>query len=108
MQTNILCILVRFWGWTENEVEVAKDKAELSQLAKEGKPLYGESYMPEHIQDNSARVSRFSQLKFGKKIEIILVINKNNCKYTLGAIPWFNFANHNHHGVDTSKYNESS
>ncbi|KAG0749545.1 hypothetical protein G6F57_002075 [Rhizopus arrhizus] len=80
---------MRFWGWTENEVEVAKDKAELSQLAKEGKPLYGESYMPEHIQDNSARVSRFSQLKFG-------------------AIPWFNFANHNHHGVDTSKYSESS
>lgn len=58
-------LIVRFWGWTENAAEVAKDKAELSQLAKEGKPLYGESYMPEHIQDSSARNSRFSQLKFG-------------------------------------------
>lgn len=80
---------LRFWGWTENAAEVAKDQAELSQLAKEGKALYGESYMPEHVQDASARNSRYSQLKFG-------------------AIPWFNFANHNSHGVDTSKYSESS
>ncbi|KAF1801795.1 NADH-ubiquinone oxidoreductase subunit [Mucor lusitanicus] len=80
---------LRFWGWTENSAEVAKDQAELSQLAKEGKALYGESYMPEHVQDASARNSRYSQLKFG-------------------AIPWFNFANHNNHGVDTSKYSESS
>ncbi|CAO3656560.1 unnamed protein product [Mucor fragilis] len=80
---------LRFWGWTENSAEAAKDQAELSQLAKEGKALYGESYMPEHVQDASARNSRFSQLKFG-------------------AIPWFNFANHNNHGVDTSKYSESS
>lgn len=57
---------VRFWGWTENSAEAAKDQAELSQLAKEGKALYGESYMPEHVQDASARNSRFSQLKFGK------------------------------------------
>ncbi|KAI8983013.1 NADH-ubiquinone oxidoreductase complex I, 21 kDa subunit-domain-containing protein [Pilobolus umbonatus] len=80
---------LRFWGWTENAAEVAKDQAELSQLAKEGKPLYGESYMPGYIQDVSARTSRFAQLKFA-------------------AIPWFNFASHNNHGVDTSKYTESS
>ncbi|KAG1109622.1 hypothetical protein G6F42_015598 [Rhizopus arrhizus] len=80
---------LRFWGWTENSAEVAKDQAELSQLAKEGKALYGDSYMPEHVQAASARNSRYSQLKFG-------------------AIPWFNFANHNNHGVDTSKYSESS
>ncbi|KAJ7880360.1 hypothetical protein B0H14DRAFT_2340905, partial [Mycena olivaceomarginata] len=34
---------MRFWGWTENAREEARDVAELSQLAREGKPLYGES-----------------------------------------------------------------
>ncbi|CDS08338.1 hypothetical protein LRAMOSA02286 [Lichtheimia ramosa] len=77
---------LRFWGWSENAAEVAKDQEEMKQLIKEGKPLYGESSMPEHIQEMSARNSRFAQLKFS-------------------AIPWFNFANHNSHGVDTSKYN---
>ncbi|ORX46508.1 hypothetical protein DM01DRAFT_1339510 [Hesseltinella vesiculosa] len=76
---------LRFWGWTENDREVAKDMEEMQQLIKEGKPLYGESMMPKHIQDESARNSRFAQLKFS-------------------AYPWFNFANHNNHGVDTSKY----
>jgi hypothetical protein len=38
----------------------------LSQLAKEGKALYGDSYMPEHVQDASARNSRYAQLKFCK------------------------------------------
>ncbi|KAI8371910.1 NADH-ubiquinone oxidoreductase complex I, 21 kDa subunit-domain-containing protein [Blakeslea trispora] len=80
---------LRFWGWSENASEVAKDQAELSQLAKEGKALYGESYMPEYVQDVSARNSRFAQLKFA-------------------AYPYFNFASHNKHGVDTSKYSESS
>ncbi|KAI8970086.1 NADH-ubiquinone oxidoreductase complex I, 21 kDa subunit-domain-containing protein [Mycotypha africana] len=76
---------LRFWGWKENAVEVEKDKAEMSQLIAEGKRIYGESYMPEHIQDTAARVSRFSQLKFG-------------------IMPWFNFSNHSNHGVDLSKY----
>ncbi|KAI9319842.1 NADH-ubiquinone oxidoreductase complex I, 21 kDa subunit-domain-containing protein [Dichotomocladium elegans] len=76
---------LRFWGWSENAAEVAKDEQEMRQLLKEGKPLYGESSMPAHVQEASARNSRFAQLKFS-------------------AIPWFNFANHNSHGVDTSKY----
>ncbi|KAI8047209.1 NADH-ubiquinone oxidoreductase complex I, 21 kDa subunit-domain-containing protein [Gilbertella persicaria] len=76
---------LRFWGWSENAAEVTKDQAEMSQLAKEGKALYGESYMPEYVQDASSRNSRFAQLKFA-------------------AYPYFNFANHNNHGVDTSKY----
>ncbi|KAI7906178.1 NADH-ubiquinone oxidoreductase complex I, 21 kDa subunit-domain-containing protein [Cokeromyces recurvatus] len=79
----------RFWGWSENSKEVLKDQEEMSQRLKEGKALYGDSYMPEHIQDTSARNSRFSQLKFS-------------------AYPWFNFVKHNNHGVDTSKYSESS
>ncbi|KAI8371689.1 NADH-ubiquinone oxidoreductase complex I, 21 kDa subunit-domain-containing protein [Radiomyces spectabilis] len=79
----------RFYGWEENAAEVEKDKAEMSQRLKEGKSLYGDSLMPEHTLNDSARNSRFAQLKFA-------------------AIPWFNFANHNNHGVDTSKYSESS
>ncbi|KAG0175485.1 hypothetical protein DFQ28_000093 [Apophysomyces sp. BC1034] len=78
---------LRFWGWTENAAEVEKDKAELSQRFKDGKALYGDSMMPEHVQQASASNSRQAQLKFG-------------------AIPWFNLANHNKHGVDTSKYSE--
>lgn len=42
----------------------------MKQLIKEGKPLYGESSMPEHIQEMSARNSRFAQLKFSKSIGI--------------------------------------
>lgn len=61
--------LVRFWGWSENATEVAKDQVELSQLAKEGKALYGESYMPEYVQEASSRNSRFAQLKFCKDIK---------------------------------------
>lgn len=38
----------------------------MAQRLKEGKALYGDSYMPEYIQDTSARTSRYSQLKFGK------------------------------------------
>ncbi|KAI9027310.1 NADH-ubiquinone oxidoreductase complex I, 21 kDa subunit-domain-containing protein [Phycomyces nitens] len=79
---------LRFWGWTENAAEVKKDHAELSQRFKEGKPLYGESSMPPHVANESSRNSRFAQLKFS-------------------VFPFFNFANHNNHGVDTSKYESS-
>lgn len=58
--------IVRFWGWSENAAEVLKDKEEMSQRLKEGKPLYGESTMPEHVLQNAARNSRFAQLKFSK------------------------------------------
>ncbi|KAG9047521.1 hypothetical protein FS837_002045, partial [Tulasnella sp. UAMH 9824] len=40
----------RFWGWTENSREQAKDFAELSKRAQEGKPLYGESDLDAHLQ----------------------------------------------------------
>ncbi|KDQ18929.1 hypothetical protein BOTBODRAFT_28409, partial [Botryobasidium botryosum FD-172 SS1] len=75
----------RFWGWSENEREQAKDLAELSQRAKEGKPLYGETDIPDYVQGVAHRNSAFSQLKFG-------------------AIPWFNFVNHSQHGTDPAKY----
>jgi len=75
----------RFWGWAENGREEAKDFAELSKLAAEGKPLYGESDMTEYLQGAAYRNSAWSQLKFA-------------------AIPWFNLVNHPHHGVDPAKY----
>ncbi|KIK08947.1 hypothetical protein K443DRAFT_671996 [Laccaria amethystina LaAM-08-1] len=76
---------VRFWGWSENSREEKMDMEELSQRAREGKPLYGESHQPEWVQAAAFRNSQFSQLKFS-------------------AFPMFNLVNHQHHGVDTSKY----
>ncbi|ORY32113.1 NADH-ubiquinone oxidoreductase complex I, 21 kDa subunit-domain-containing protein [Naematelia encephala] len=79
----------RFWGWSENAAEVEKDFTELSALAKAGKPLYGESALDAYGQSVAAGNSQWSALKFQ-------------------TLPWFNFANHPFHGVDTSKYYESS
>jgi len=56
--------LARFWGWSENQREYDRDLDELSQRAREGKPLYGESYQPEWVQGTAFRNSQFSQLKF--------------------------------------------
>jgi hypothetical protein len=57
---------VRFWGWSENKREEEKDFAELSQLAREGKPLYGESPQPLWVQSAAHSNSAFSQLKFSE------------------------------------------
>ena len=78
-------VVVRFWGWTENAREVEMDMKEMIQKVKEKKPLYGESELTPYMQGVAARNSRYSQLAFG-------------------VMPWFNFANHNQHGVDTAKY----
>ncbi|EIM86793.1 uncharacterized protein STEHIDRAFT_157093 [Stereum hirsutum FP-91666 SS1] len=75
----------RFLGWSENKREEEKDFAELSQRAREGKPLWGESPQPMWVQAAAHRNSQFSQLKFG-------------------AFPMFNFVNHPYHGVDPAKY----
>merc|ERR1711990_398952 len=76
---------MRFWGWHENEAEQKRDMEELSALAKEGKPIYGSTDMPEYMQGVAHRNSVWSQLKFA-------------------TLPWFNLVNHKHHGVDPSKY----
>ena len=60
----LVAILVRFWGWSENKREEERDFAELSQLAREGKPLYGESHQPQWVQSAAYSNSAFSQLKF--------------------------------------------
>ncbi|EIM23598.1 hypothetical protein E3Q22_00972 [Wallemia mellicola] len=77
----------RFFGWTENQEEQEKDMLELSQRAKDGKAIYGDTQLTPYLQGVAHRNSAFSQLK-------------------LATIPWFNFANHSHHGVDTQKYSE--
>lgn len=64
MQMLLVAILVRFWGWSENKREEERDFAELSQLAREGKPLYGESPQPLWVQNAAYSNSGFSQLKF--------------------------------------------
>jgi hypothetical protein len=64
MQMHLVAILVRFWGWSENKREEERDFAELSQLAREGKPLYGESHQPQWVQNAAYSNSGFSQLKF--------------------------------------------
>ncbi|KAJ9077181.1 hypothetical protein DSO57_1019174 [Entomophthora muscae] len=77
----------RFWGWSENERERLKDLAEMRIRFKEGKPLYGTSNLDTYYQQVASNNSRYSALK-------------------MSAIPWFNFVNHNYHGVDTEKYAE--
>ena len=64
MQIFLVAILVRFWGWSENKREEERDFAELSKLAREGKPLYGESPQPQWVQNAAYSNSAFSQLKF--------------------------------------------
>jgi len=76
---------LRFWGWSENEREVEIDMREMVQKVKNREPLYGESTLSPYLQGVSARNSRYSQV-------------------FLHLIPWFNFTNHNQHGVDTTKY----
>ncbi|KAJ0338469.1 hypothetical protein COL154_012735 [Colletotrichum chrysophilum] len=77
--------IVRFYGATENAREVEMDMKEMVSKVKAGKPLYGESRLTPHMQGVAARQSRYSAL-------------------FMGVVPWFNFVNHNQHGVDTAKY----
>jgi hypothetical protein len=66
-----VAIKVRFWGWSENKREEERDFAELSQLAREGKPLYGESHQPLWVQNAAYSNSAFSQLKFSEYLKPI-------------------------------------
>ncbi|KAJ7918804.1 NADH-ubiquinone oxidoreductase complex I, 21 kDa subunit-domain-containing protein [Mycena leptocephala] len=75
----------RFWGWTENAREEARDLEELTQRAREGKPLYGESSQPMWVQAAAHRNSQYSQLKFS-------------------LFPMLNLVNHPFHGTDPAKY----
>ncbi|KAI1778848.1 NADH-ubiquinone oxidoreductase 21 kDa subunit [Hypoxylon cercidicola] len=76
---------LRFYGMAENAREVEMDMQEMVAKVKAGEPLYGESKLTPHMQGVAARQSRYSAL------------------FT-AVLPWFNFVNHNQHGVDTAKY----
>ncbi|CAM1501561.1 Fc.00g035450.m01.CDS01 [Cosmosporella sp. VM-42] len=76
---------LRFYGATENARELEMDMREMVDKVKKGEALYGESRLSPHLQGVAARQSRYSAL-------------------FLSTIPWFNFVNHNQHGVDTAKY----
>ncbi|KAF2084988.1 NADH-ubiquinone oxidoreductase-like protein 21 kDa subunit [Saccharata proteae CBS 121410] len=75
----------RLYGARENRREIEMDMREMVDKVKQGKPLYGETSMPEHMQGIASRNSRYAGT-------------------FLHLIPWFNFVNHNQHGVDTAKY----
>ncbi|SRR6266550_4835639 len=72
--SNNRCLSVRFWGWSENKREELMDLEELSQRAKEGKPLYGESFQPQWVQGAAFKNSAYSQLKFCKSVAFENVI----------------------------------
>jgi len=80
---------MRFWGWSENAREEQRDLEELSQRAREGKPLYGESSQPLWVQAAAHRNSQYSQLKFS-------------------LFPMINLVNHPFHGTDPAKYGVKS
>ena len=75
----------RFYGFSENRREIELDMREMTDRVKRGVPLYGVSGMTEYMQGAAARQSRYSGV-------------------FLHVMPWFNFVNHAHHGVDTAKY----
>ena len=63
--------LVRFWGWEENAREVAKNNEELAARAAAGLPAYGQPTMDDEAQAGSARLSKYSALKFCKSIHSV-------------------------------------
>ncbi len=79
----------RFWGLSENNREVQKDRYEVKKLLSQGKNPYGveKSSLTPYLQDVASRNSNHSQL-------------------LLSLIPWFNFVNHPNHGIDLKKYYE--
>jgi hypothetical protein len=81
--------IARFYGFTENRREIDMDMREMTDRVKKGLPLYGESTLTEYMQGAASRQSRYSGV-------------------FLHMMPWFNFVNHNQHGVDTAKYYQNA
>ena len=75
----------RFYGFTENRREIDMDMREMVDKVKRGEELYGTSQLTEYMQGVASRQSRYSGI-------------------WIHMMPWFNFVNHNQHGVDTAKY----
>ncbi|CAF9933819.1 hypothetical protein IMSHALPRED_009489 [Imshaugia aleurites] len=77
--------ILRFYGVEENKREVEMDMREMVDKVKRNEPLYGKSSLTPYMQGVASRNSRYSGV-------------------WLHVIPWFNFVNHDQHGVDTAKY----
>ena len=75
----------RFYGFSENRREIDMDMREMTDRVKRGEPLYGVSTMTAYMQGAASRQSRYAGV-------------------WSHVMPWFNFVNHQHHGVDTAKY----
>ncbi|KAL8715000.1 MAG: hypothetical protein Q9220_000957 [cf. Caloplaca sp. 1 TL-2023] len=76
---------VRFYGFTENERERELDMREMVDKVKKNEPLYGTSTLTPYMQGVASRNSRYAGV-------------------WLHLLPWFNFVNHEQHGIDTAKY----
>ncbi|KAI4093654.1 MAG: hypothetical protein LQ348_000110 [Seirophora lacunosa] len=76
---------VRFYGFSENQREIDMDMREMVDKVKKNEPLYGRSSLTPYMQGVASRNSRYAGV-------------------WLHIIPWFNFVNHEQHGVDTAKY----
>lgn len=79
----------RFYGFRENRREIDMDMREMTDRVKRGEPLYGKTTLTEYMQGAAARQSRYSGV-------------------FISVMPWFNFVNHNQHGVDTAKYYQNA
>jgi len=77
----------RFWGITENQREIQKDRYEMKKKISKFEPLFPKSSMTPWLQSIAHR-------------------NSQNSQIALFILPWFNLANHQNHGVDISKYYE--
>ncbi|MCJ1226276.1 hypothetical protein MMC12_002926 [Toensbergia leucococca] len=77
--------IIRFYGLRENKREVDMDMREMVDKVKKGQSLYGKSSLSTYMQGVASRNSRYSGV-------------------FLHVLPWFNFVNHQQHGVDTAKY----
>jgi hypothetical protein len=55
---------VRFWGWSENDAELARSKKEDAAMVAAGMPVHGDTDLSDYQQGVAARNSTWSQLKF--------------------------------------------
>ncbi|KAL8963319.1 MAG: hypothetical protein Q9193_000402 [Seirophora villosa] len=77
--------IFRFYGFSENQREIDMDMREMVDKVKKNEPLYGKSSLTPYMQGVASRNSRYAGV-------------------FLHIVPWFNFVNHEQHGVDTAKY----
>lgn len=72
---QLIAMLVRFYGFLENEREREMDMREMVDKVKKNEPLYGKSTLTPYMQGVASRNSRYAGV-------------------WLHIIPWFNFVNH--------------